>query len=98
MTTKSGKLNYTSKFYKFRGNKNFSSTNPLLDNDTKPFDDIKSIFYLLIYFLNREVTRKKSKKQGEILKKKKIVEIRKKTNPLNLCNKFPESFKVFLLK
>ena len=52
LTTKSGKLNYTSKFYKCKGNKNFSSTNALLDNDTRPFDDIETIFYLLIYFLN----------------------------------------------
>ena len=71
MTTKSGKLNYTSKFYKYKGNKNFSTTNALLDYDTRPFDDIETIFYLLIYFLNGELPWKKSEKEGEILEKKK---------------------------
>ena len=41
---------------------------------------------------------KKSKKEGEILEKKKIVEIRKKTSPLSLCNKFPESFQSLFIE
>ena len=59
---KNGDINYKNGFVKCCGNKAFSSTNALLDKDTMPFDDIKSMFYILIYFINGELPLKKKKK------------------------------------
>jgi hypothetical protein len=70
-------LNYfTTKYYKCRGNRIYSSNNSLLDKDTKPYDDIESVFYIFIYFSMSNLPWKR-KKNGQHLEQEEIVEIRK---------------------
>jgi hypothetical protein len=74
------------------GNKWYSSTNALLNKDTLPFDDIESVFYILIYFYNGTLPWKKSIKEynGTIVDE--IISIRNKINPYELCKGFPNEF------
>ena len=67
---KNGSINHTSKFYKCRGNRMFSSSNALLDIDTTPYDDIESTFYILIYFLNGSLPWKSKSSEKKLIKKK----------------------------
>ena len=49
---KNGEIDFQSGYTRLNGNKNFSSTNGVLDKDVMPYDDIEIIFYILIFLLN----------------------------------------------
>ena len=87
-----GKFRYSNKKTKCMGNKCFSSTKALNDEDIGKLDDIKSIFYILIYFLDGSLPWTKKKLNGEHLSKSEIIEIRKNFEINQICSKFPIEF------
>lgn len=89
---KNGALNFSNGKKGCFGNKSFSSNNALLEKDVLPFDDIESIFYLMIYFLNGSLPWERSKLSEENYNKKNIIEIRKNISPEELCKNFPKKF------
>ena len=93
-----GILNYSPGFYNRRGNKIFSSNNALLNKDTDYYDDIESIFYILVYFLNGTLPWKKTGGSKKEYSSNDIIQIRLKQEPEKLCYKFPKSFLILYKK
>ena len=71
-----GEFKYSEGKVKFRGNNCFSSTNALQYHDVDEKDDLISIFYILIYFINGSLPWKIKNSNGESISKKEIIEIR----------------------
>ena len=89
---KNGTINYKKGKVRRCGNKYYASTNALLNKDTLPFDDIESIFYILIYFYKGELPWKKNIKGFKNITVDEIISIRNKVNPDELCKGFPAEF------
>ena len=89
---KTGEINYNSNIVKRCGNRCFSSTNSLLDKDTLPYDDIESLFYILIYFFQGTLPWKVKKNGHKRLTINDIIDIRKNNDPHELCKGFPFEF------
>lgn len=87
-----GKIKSSKKKTQCMGNKRFSSTKALYDLDIGKIDDIKSIFYILIYFYNGTLPWAIKKSNGAHLSKIEIIEIRNKIKIKELCAKFPIDF------
>lgn len=87
-----GKFRFSKKKTKCKGNKCFSSTKALNDEDIGKIDDIQSIFYILIYFLDGSLPWSKKKLNGEYLSKREIIEVRKNIGINQICSKFPIEF------
>ena len=62
------------------------------DNDILLFDNLESVFYVLIYFYDGSLPWYKAKNLTHVLNKKEIIEIRKKIIPSELCKNFPKAF------
>lgn len=93
-----GQINFTEKNYLLRGNKTFASNNALEENDILFYDDIESLFYILIYFHNNNLPWMRAKNSSNKLTKEEILEIRKKIPTFELCKNFPESFSLLFEK
>ena len=89
---KNGQLNFNNKGVKRCGNRCFSSTNSLLDNDTLPYDDVESLFYILIYFFQGTLPWKFKKKGYKKTTINDIINIRNTIDPYILCKGLPLEF------
>jgi len=88
---KSGEINYNNRVERC-GNRYFSSTNSLLDKDTLPYDDIESLFYILIYFFQGALPWKSKKNGNNKLSINEIINLRNTSDPYEICRGFPLEF------
>ena len=87
-----GNIRYSKKKIKCHGNKTFSSSAALNDEDVGKKDDLISIFYILIFFFRKNLPWKIRHSNGENLSKQEILEIRKNTPIKILCENLPNDF------
>lgn len=74
------------------GNKYYSSDNVLKGGSFNIYDDIISIFYILIEVFVGQLPWKKKILDSKSISCEEIIEIRKKTTVEELCKNFPNSF------
>ena len=87
-----GEIKFSKNKIRLRGNKAFSSTRALYDLDIGKIDDIKSLFYILIYLYVGNLPWTKKNKNGSHFSREQIKEQRKKLNIRKLCENFPKEF------
>jgi len=82
---------------KLTGTTRYASINALRGGEQSRKDDLESLSYMLFYFLRGNLPWQGAKGLTKVEKYRKIFKIKQSTDPNELCQNFPEEFKIFLL-
>ena len=82
---------------KLTGTTRYASINALKGGEQSRRDDLESLAYMLFYFLRGHLPWQGAKGLTKAERYKKIYKIKKSTEPEELCENFPEEFKIFLI-
>ena len=82
---------------KLTGTTRYASINALRGGEQSRRDDLESLSYMLFYFLRGNLPWQGAKGLTKVEKYRKIFKIKQSTDPNELCQNFPEEFKIFLL-
>ena len=82
---------------KLTGTTRYASINALRGGEQSRKDDLESLAYMLFYFLRGNLPWQGAKGLTKVEKYRKIFKIKQNTDPNELCQNFPEEFKIFLL-
>ena len=82
---------------KLTGTTRYASINALRGGEQSRKDDLESLSYMIFYFLRGNLPWQGAKGLTKVEKYRKIFKIKQSTSPNELCQNFPEEFKIFLL-